>query len=418
MLGAISLTRETVERISQTALERYGAGLDSMPSVVMEEFPEIDREVIEKFSTFDPELGWCPQPNRTKKKDTADHLPGEEVRNVVTYSTDEYASRVCPAADRDQDGDAPTVSTYGDSYCFCREVNDDETFQHYLGERLGTYVRNYGGGNYGMDQALMRMKRQYPEDQTDYVVMFIAAASIARILSVWKHYQEFGNVLAVTPRYTLDGGELKRIDIPIDKKEDLLDLESYADFLRSNDHHYEHWFKPHHASPPYAANFLDNPDKIGYALYSALAELESEQEISIPGVDPGRLLSEATLALEQQRVKYHEQLFDEKEDLFTAIVGEFVSYAEEEGFTPVLAMSQQLRYVQYELNQGPIYGDLMERLDEQFPNLTTIDVGATIRESDDLEEARQLYVQRGEGGHYSPEANDKIAQVLYDRLFA
>lgn len=232
-------------------------------------------------------------------------------------------------------------------------------------------------------------------------------------------YQEFGNVLAVTPRYTFDDdGKLKRVDIPIDEKEDLLDLESHADFLRSNDYHYEHWFKPHYVSPPYAADFVDDPNKMGYALYSALVELESDQGVSIPGIDPERLLSETTLALEQERVKYHEQLFDEKEDLFTAIVGEFVSYAEEQGFTPVLAMSQQLRYVQYELDHGPIYGDLMERLDEQFPSLTTIDVGATIRESDDLEEARDLYVQRGEGGHYSPEANDKIAQVLHDRLFA
>lgn len=87
-----------LEGMSYATLSRYGTGLDSMPSTVMEEFPGIDRDLLEKFSSFDPDLGWCPQPNRTKKKDTADHLPGEEVRHVVTYSTDEYASRVCPAA--------------------------------------------------------------------------------------------------------------------------------------------------------------------------------------------------------------------------------------------------------------------------------------------------------------------------------
>lgn len=181
-----------VEALSYYSLSRYGRGLNSMPSVVIEEFPEIDRALLEKFTSFDPKLGWSPQPNQTKRKDTGDHLPGEEVRTVVTYSTDEYGSRICPAVDRDSTEEV-TVSTYGDSYCFCREVDNAKTFQNFLAERLDAHVSNYGSGNYGLDQALLRLKQQYPEDSTDYVIIMVTATSIARILSVWKHYQEFGN---------------------------------------------------------------------------------------------------------------------------------------------------------------------------------------------------------------------------------
>ncbi len=406
---AVVVLAIAAEITSRRALERYGEGLGSMPTVVLEEFPEISRELLGKYTSFDPELGWVTQPNQQKQKDTGDHLPGEEVESVVTYSTDEYGSRVCPAAERESGRGA--VSTYGDSYCFCREVDDEDTFQNHLARRIDSHVGNYGGGNYGLDQALLRMKRQYPEDPTDHVCMVVTASSIARILSVWKHYQEFGNVLAVKPRYELRDGELELVESPVDEKEDLLDLESRAPFLRTHDDHYENWFKPHLASFPYATDFLDDPDQIKYALYGAGMDLESRYGISIPGVDFAARQAATTLRLEQPRVRYHERLFEEKADLFDALIGEFVSYAEEQEFTPVFVMVQQLRYATHEAEHGPIYGDLMERLDEHYPDLETIDMAKHL--SGDPE---SLYVQRGEGGHYSPETNDRIAEVLAEEV--
>ncbi|WP_049895033.1 hypothetical protein [Halopiger xanaduensis] len=393
-----------LEVVSYRALER-------IPSVATEEFPEIDRELLGKFSSFDPELGWVPQPDQEKQKDTGDHLPGEELRTVVTYSTDEYGSRVCPAKDRDTDADV-TVSTYGDSYCFCREVNNDETFQHYMAQELDTHVANYGGGNYGLDQALMRLKRQYPEEPTDYVFVVVTASSIARILSVWKHYQEFGNILAVKPRYVLEDGELERIDSPVDEKEDLLDLESKADFLREYDFHYDHWFKPHYATRPYTTDFLDDAEKVRYALYEAGIEIEKRLERPIPGIDFDQAQTQSMLRMEQARVRYHERLFETHEYLFDALIAEFVDYAEEQGFTPVFAMVQQLRYAKYEAEHGPIYGDLLDRLDERYDDLETVDMVEHL--SPDDGDVESLYVERGEGGHYSPETNREIAKVLAD----
>ncbi|WP_226006943.1 hypothetical protein [Natrinema salinisoli] len=391
-----------LEVVSYRALER-------IPSVATEEFPEIDRELLGKFSSFDPELGWCPQPNRDKQKDTGDHLPGEELRSVVTYSTDEYGSRICPARDRDPDAD-PTVSTYGDSYCFCREVDNDETFQHYLAQELDTHVANYGGGNYGLDQALMRLERQYPDDPTDHVFVVVTASSIARILSVWKHYQEFGNILAVKPRYVLEDGELRRVESPVDEKEDLLDLESKAEYLRKYDFHYEHWFEPHFASRPYTTDFLEKGEHVRYAAYTAGKELERRLERSIPGIDFDLAQTQSALRLEQPRVRYHERLFETHEYLFDALIEKFVEYADEQGFEPTFVMVQQLRYATYESEHGPIYGDLMDRLDERYDDLTTIDMATHL--SPDDGDVESLYVERGEGGHYSPETNAKIAQVL------
>lgn len=393
-----------VEAASYAAVRR-------LPSVATAEFPEIDRALLEKFASFDPELGWCPQPNREKQKDTGDHLPGEEVGTTVTYSTDAYGSRVCPARDRDADADL-TISTYGDSYCFCREVDDDETFQHYMAERLDTHVGNYGGGNYGLDQALMRLKRAYPDDPTDYVFVVVTASSIARILSVWKHYQEFGNVLAVKPRYVLEDGDLERIQNPIDEKTELLDLESKADVLRTHDFHYDHWFEPHLAEFPYATDFLDDPEHLRYAAIEAGIEFERRTGRSIPGIDLDRARTRSELRLERPRVRYHERLFDTHEGLFDALIGDVVDYANEREFTPVFVMVQQLRYAAYESEHGPIYGDLVDRLDERYEDLETVDVARHLAPEDG--DVESLYVERGEGGHYSPETNREIASLLAD----
>ena len=412
LLAPLVVLLAVAEVVSYLALERYGEGIDGMPTVAWEEFPEVDRDLLGKFSSFDSELGWCPQAGVTKQKDTGDHLPGEEVEHVVTYSMDEYGSRAC-VKDRDPDAEF-TVSTYGDSYCFCREVDDDETFQNYLAERLDTHVANYGAGNYGLDQALLRLKRQYDDDPSDYVVMTVTASSIGRILSVWKHYQEFGNVLAVKPRYTLEDGELELVENPVDEKEDLLDLPSYATFFHEYDYHYEHWFKPHHPSFPYVTDFFGRPENVRYAIYATLADIEKRYERSLPGVDVADRLRGTELRMEQPRAAYHDRLFDEQADLFTALIGEFVAFAEEKGFTPVFAMVQQHRYAQYERKHGPVYGDLLDRLDEQFDALQTVDMAKQLS-TDDVE---SLYVQRGEGGHYSPETNERIAEVLEDEVFA
>lgn len=410
---AFILVLIAVELLSERTLKRYGEGLGSMPTVVLEEFPGINQELLEKYTSFDQELGWVPQPDQQKQKDTGDHLPGEDMGDTtVTYSTDEHGSRVCPTKERDPDSRGP-ISTYGDSYCFCREVDDDETYQHYLSQKLDAHVGNYGGGNYGLDQALLRLKRQYPEDPTDHVVIYVTASSIARILSVWKHYQEFGNILAVKPRYTLENGELELVETPIEKRDDLLDLESHADFLRANDYHYDHWFKPHLASFPYATDLLRNPHNVEYSLYAAMKEVESTYEISIPGIDFDARQTQSALRLEQPRVRYHERLFDEKRELFTAIVGEFVSYAQEKDFTPVFVMVQQLRYAKYETEHGPIYGDLLDQLEERYPELETIDMAEQLG----ADEVESLYVERGEGGHYSPETNEEVAGILADELF-
>lgn len=382
-------------------------------SIVPEEnYPEITPEILEKFDSFDPILGWEPRVNTSKKKDTSHTGRGlekddEDVPDVVEYSIDQFGSRICTTARNES---SYKIATYGDSYCFCREVADTSTYQHYMSEKLGVHVSNYGVGNYGLDQALLRLRRRFDEDPADYLVMTVTASTIARILSIWKHYHELGNVLAVKPRYELTNGELKYIPSPIEEKYELLNLRKHEEYMKENDYHYENWFLKQRLWRPYTLRFLNNINNIPYAFYSTIGFVESRLGFSNPFFSTEQNRLDAKYRVKRKKVVYHERLYDEFEDLYVQLVSEFVEFAEKRDVTPIFLPLQQLRYVKYEQDHGPIDESVIDRVSEECPQLIVCDIRNKLqKEVDDVEE---LYVDRGEGGHHSPQANRIIAHSL------
>lgn len=158
--------------------------------------PEIPAALVERHRSFDPELGWCRRPGECGTELTD--------RGETRYEVDEHGRRHNPGFT----GVPARVACFGDSYVFCRLVNDDETWPHQLSRLLGVNAANYGVGNYGLDQALLRLERELPGLEAEVVVMGVVPETIARVHSYWKHYFEYGNVLAFKPRFTLESGAL------------------------------------------------------------------------------------------------------------------------------------------------------------------------------------------------------------------
>ena len=87
---------------------------------------------------------------------------------------------------------------------------------------------NFGVGNYGIDQALLRMKREYPKNKTDSVILAIVPETISRIVSIWKHYYEYGNTFGFKPRFILKNNQLQLIQNPIDNELKFFKYEIYS----------------------------------------------------------------------------------------------------------------------------------------------------------------------------------------------
>ncbi|ABM61552.1 LicD family protein [Halorhodospira halophila] len=345
------------------------------------EFPEVGRAALDRFQSWDQELGWCNQPNVTKV-DQSDRSAGtkKDAPGLAVFSTDETGSRSCR-----HPTEKPDVSCYGDGYCMCRDVHDHETFPWFLGDRRGTRVSNYGVGNYGLDQALLRLRRDYRNDPADTVVLAVTSITMARCVSVYRHYLEPGNLFAIKPRFRLSeqDGSLQTVDYPLNDKHDLLRLEKYADFFRGNDEHYSFWRR---SRVNYYTHQL--PKKIGARF----------------GV--------TSLPAPYKTFEYEISFWRSHECLFFGMMGYYQALADKHGFRPIFLLQHHNRSLEY-LKERPSHelpwASVLSKAADHFPGITFLDEANIFADYPNIDE---LYIR----SHHSAHANRMIADYLNNFL--
>ena len=346
----------------------------------VKEFPEVSQMTIDRFQSWDAELGWCNQPNVTKvdKSDRSDNTK-KNAAGLAVFSTDAKGSRICCYPNAKQD-----VSFYGDSYCMCRDVQDEDTFPWYLGELRGTRVSNYGVGNYGLDQALLRLRRDYQKDPSETVVLAVTSITMARCVSVYRHYLESGNIFAIKPRFSLTvDGSLKTVEYPLSNKQDLLKLEQFKVFFQRHDDHYHFWRK----------------SRFDYYMRQL----------------PKKIATRFGMGLAPQRFKtfeYEISFWQSHADLFLGMMVYYQQLAEQHGFKPVFLLQHHKRSLQYQRgklsNQLP-WASVLSKAVEQFPGITFMDEANIFAEHHSVDD---LYTR----SHHSALANRMIAHYLHDLL--
>ena len=78
----------------------------------------------------------------------------------------------------------------------------------FLRKKIKSNVYNYGVGNYGIDQSFLKYIRYNKKLKNKIVIFNVVPETIARISSYWKHYREFGNIMAFKPVYLLKNHKL------------------------------------------------------------------------------------------------------------------------------------------------------------------------------------------------------------------
>lgn len=197
------------------------------------EFPSINKKIIKKYKTFDQYLGWKPVPTVNHPDNTGSYIG---VNRGATYSINNFGSRTFENSFEEE-----YIATFGDSFCMCREVNNNETIQYFLSQLTNSFVSNYGVGNYGLDQAVLRLESIPLSKSIKHVLMIITPWTIERVISVWKHYCEPGNVLAAKPRFVLENGNLKLVENFIKNVNEFENIRAYKNFLHKYDGNYP-WF--------------------------------------------------------------------------------------------------------------------------------------------------------------------------------
>ena len=360
--------------------------------IIKDEVPVITSEVLNKFYDhgFDPELGWVRKAN-TAKIDLGVH-----------YEIDYRGSRRNPGHE-----DLPLYySTYGDSYTFCREVADSETWQWYLSENTEKNVLNFGVGNYGFDQALIRLKREYPNYPTSVVIFGVVPQSIARNLSVWKHYNEHGNTLAFKPRYKVTEEGLTLIPNIINIRERFFRLKSFLPSIQQNDYFYDWKYKRDAFRFPFSLSCILHPKM----LLAASIKIISNKFLGMQKVEKLTRVILQNL-LKNEGIAQTVSLYNNREaiSLFTNLVGEFVEYSKQKDFLPVFVMLPMKDDLFYIKNNGSFYNNFMRNLENTFKPLVVIDAAETLLSSGPVE---NLFAK----WHYNPSGNKSVAAIIKEEL--
>ena len=298
-------------------------------------FPKIDAALIEKFNSYDKKLGWCNQKNSIKVEPSQ----GKE----ITYTYNHLGARSLGSIDADKSD----ISTYGDSYCLAREVNDSATWQYFLSEKLDSNVLNFGVGNYGLDQSLLRLKREYKNNPTNIVIMAITPYTITRITSVWKHFSEFGNVLATKPRYISSSNNLKLIPNFLQDKNDLLNMNKFENFLLENDEHVK-YFKKHIYRFPFIFSFFKKPKPLLKTVLGKCISLFKRLKLK-------NIVEFLAIQYYNDEILYRKELYSKQAKLLNLIIKDFIEFSNEKKFIPILLILPTLEDITYIQKTNDIY---------------------------------------------------------------
>lgn len=359
--------------------------------------PNLSHKGLKKFFEhgFDEELGWIRKPNTFHDEKGKD--------GVVKWTTNAIGARTNP----DFDSKKPLISCYGDSFTFCRQVNDNQTWEYFLSKNLNQNVVNFGVGNHGIDQSLLRIRREYPKNRTKIVILGVVPDTISRILSCWKHYYEYGNTFAFKPRYKIQNDELVLIKNFIDKKEKFSTYTNYLKEIQGNDYFYNKKFRKEILTFPYSLTIFKNPTRnFGIIFWVTRNYLLKKFRKNKKFFDwkPMQIIMKINL-------KWRINLFqDEKAvDLFKKILSMYVEFAKEENFVPIFTLLPQKDDLLFIKKSENFLKEFSNGL-KNMPELYYIDIIEKLLEKNNFD---HLYSDDNDyGGHFSQEGNKEIAKII------
>jgi hypothetical protein len=390
LVGASELLLRRLVRRARRAFQWLITEEDTMPV--------LDTAKLEAFlaTSFSPDLGWEPVPGTTGE----DRAPGA----VSTFTIGPDGARAAPTG-----APAPSVAAFGDSYAFCRQVDDDKTWASVLGHRAGIGVLNFGVGNYGVDQALLRYLKRRTDlpAGVDTVMAVFVPETVCRVQSVWKHWMEFGNTFGFKPRFVLREGRLELVESPVRARADIDRLEDVVAVIRDLDPFWARRFRRLQFRSPYLFSLLRAPVRH----LSVLGIVLTGRERPNGGVLRQSAFDRAFACIMRDNVREAHREYSEPEAvaLLTAILERFREEVEADGRRFVACVIPQMLDLAAPERGDRTYGSYFRALSGQ---MEVIDLTPDLRRHP----VQALYVHDRYGGHLSVLGNEVVARRLAEVL--
>ena len=369
--------------------------------VEKDKIPILDKHGLSKFIShgFDPELGWVRKPN-TSHDETGKF-------GKTNWTINQFCARTNPNFDNLESN----TSCYGDSFTFSRQVNDDETWVHYLSEFTNSNVVNFGVGNYGVDQALLRLKREFPKYPTKIVIMGVVPETICRIVSVWKHYYEYGNTFGFKPRFILKNNSLNLIENIIDGKDKFEKYQNYLEDINRYDFFYKNKFLKEKISFPYCITILKNLRR-NFGIINWVQKINQRKKNNFDCTDIEWNTMKIIMKI---NLDWRVKLFQDNEtcELLKQILVEYANYGKKQNFKPVFIFLPQKDDILFIKKNFNFYHNFVNEL-KKIENLFCIDI---TKDMINIKEIDRMFSDNNEyGGHYSKDGNQKVAELIFNEL--
>lgn len=363
-----------------------------------DKYPILDTNALEKFTktSFHQKLGWWRPPLSC----------GEEkgLSKKVFFSIDSDGSRK-----KKFDNIPVKIATFGDSFAFCRQVNDNQTWQSHLSKKFKINIQNFGVGNYGLDQALIRYSLCELSNDTDLVIVMFVPETICRIQSQWKHYLEFGNTFAFKPIFNIETNKtLTQVLSPIKGIKDFENYHLHLKNIQKQDRFYKEKFLPSIVKFPF---FLNGFKYINFKII--LIKFAFTRFLAQITRNPTNKIDERIMTYVMRcNLKQSYSLYKEGKSikLLKMLISEFNKQVSATNKKVIFVVTPQLLDLQIreETNKLP-YENFYLNLKSEF------DVVDLTKDLCKLP-LEKLYINDTYGGHFSEYGNNIIAKLLEKKI--
>lgn len=366
------------------------------------------KDQIIKFAknSYDKVLGWDRRPGTSKKEEIKG--VGEIKKNIFTseYHMNDYNSRL----NINHEHLSKKIITFGDSYTFCRHVNDNQTWQWHLSKFTNTNVVNHGVGNYGVDQSLKKMHKEINKykDKAEIIILSSVPETIVRIVNMWKHYVEYGNIFGFKGRFINKRGKLCWIDNAIDDLRKLENLELHNEKILQHDACYTERFKKDIIKFPFTLSLLKSYKRNIPLIYFLILR----KFYLIFNINNETIINKAYNYVMEGNHKHSISLYKNKDytDLLKKIIIQFKNDVESMNMQPIYLFIPYLHDLIYFKKNKIYYNDLMHNLNHY---ITVVDMTEDFIQYDKIED---LYVSNNYGAHLSNVGNRVTAECISRKI--
>jgi hypothetical protein len=279
------------------------------------------------------------------------------------------------------------IAVFGDSYVYCNEVGDADSWPGQIEGGWNTEVLNYGVGGYGTDQAYLRFREEGAQFAPRIVILGFTSMMATRVVSRYRRFQDPQDGPWFKPRFLLDGDRLRLLEAPVASRADAERLLANPEGVVAFGKHdfwyhpavFEHWLYPRSAT---------------YRLMTSTARTIWQRHLYRDRILKGQILNPTSEAFQ----------------IIVRIYRDFAADARARGAEPLALMLPARGDVElYHRTRRASYDTLAPRLEHL--GMTVIDPLRALTSSTDSVD--DLFAA---GGHYSPRGNAIVAEAIADAL--